>query len=222
MIFLVILTFVLILMALTAESVYFSDFEYHFRTRMFNKTLAAKEKTMEDCLNAMKLILAGKNHHGSVMENDLFTIAEQNNITILEYFDNRLAYWSDNAFDVPRLFDDSLYSKPLIFLQNGLFLTRTVQSGNERIVGLLRLRTDYGFENEIIKSGFEKAFRIPGDIGFSTNKETSEFHIINRHGDFLFALVFPEVRESTYFYSNPFILMGWCVFSGHSSVSRAG
>src|SRR5665811_1068088 len=109
-ILLIILTVVLILMALAAESVYFSDFEYSFRTRMFNKILAAKKKTMEDCLNAMKPILAKKDHHGSVTENNLFSIAEQNNITILEYLDNKLAYWSDNGFDVPQTLDDSLYA----------------------------------------------------------------------------------------------------------------
>ena len=71
-----ILTLVLILFALAAESVYFSDFEYRFRTRMFNKTLIAKETIMEECLNNMKPILANENHHGSDTENDLFSVAE--------------------------------------------------------------------------------------------------------------------------------------------------
>ena len=83
--FLVISVVLMVLMALIAESVYFSDFEYRFRTKMFNKTLLEKEKIMEDCLNAMKPILANKDHHGSISENNLFQIAEQNNITILEY-----------------------------------------------------------------------------------------------------------------------------------------
>src|SRR5450759_3259573 len=77
-IFLSILTVVLILLALAAESVYFSDFEYHFRTRMFNKILAEKETIIENCLNAMKPILAFENHHGSVSENNVYSIAEQN------------------------------------------------------------------------------------------------------------------------------------------------
>jgi hypothetical protein len=125
-------------MAIAAESVYFSDFEYRFRTRMFNKTLSAKEKIMEDCLNAMKPILASEDHHGSVSENNLFSIAEQNKITILEYIDNKLVYWSDNGFDVPLSLVDTLYNKPLVFLQNGWFIPKTIQAGNEKIVGLLR------------------------------------------------------------------------------------
>jgi len=67
-IFLISLTVLVILIALAAESVYFSDFEYRFRTRMFNNRLHAKEKIMEDCLNEMKPILARENHHGSISD----------------------------------------------------------------------------------------------------------------------------------------------------------
>jgi len=176
---------------------------------MFNKTLGSKEKIMEDCLNDMMPILSTGDHHGSISENNLFSIAEQNKITILEYIDNKLVYWSDNGFDVPQFLDDSLYRKSLVFLQNGWFLPKTVQAGNEKIVGLLRLRTDYGFENDIIKRGFEKEFRIPEDVGFSTDKNVSEFHIFDREGDFLFSLTFPEVKENTYF-----ILIPLCFWAG--------
>jgi two-component system, NtrC family, nitrogen regulation sensor histidine kinase NtrY len=193
-------------MAFLAESVYFSDFEFRFRTKMFNKTLAAKEKIMEDCLNSMKPILASEDHHGSISENNLFSIAEENNITILEYIDNKLVYWSDNGFDVPQFLEDTLYKKPLVFLQNGWFVTKTVQAGNEKIIGLLRLRTEYSFQNDIIKIGFEKDFRIGDNVGFSTGKDASEFHVFDKEGDFLFSLTFPEVRENTYFILIPLCL----------------
>ena len=176
---------------------------------MFNKALSSKEKLLEDCLDGMKPILAKEDHHGSVMENNLFSIADQNKITILEYFDNKLTYWSDNGFDVSRSLADTLYNKPLVFLQNGWFLTRTIQAGNEKIVGLLRLRTEYSFENDIIKSGFEKEFRVPRNVGFSTDKNASEFHIFDKKGNFLFSLLFPEVKENTYF-----ILIPLCLWTG--------
>ena len=201
-----ILSVVLIVVALLAESVYFSDFEYRFRTKMFNKTLSEKETIMEECLNAMKPILAFENHHGSVSENNVYLIAEQNRITILEYLDNKLNYWSDNEFDVPVDLVDSVFNKPLVFLQNGWFLTKTVQAGNEKVVGLLRLHTDYSFENNIIKSGFEKGFRMPESVDFNTDRNASEFHVLNKEGEFLFSLSFPEVKENTYFLLIPLSL----------------
>jgi two-component system, NtrC family, nitrogen regulation sensor histidine kinase NtrY len=204
--FLIIITVVMFLMAVAAESLFFSNFEYRFRTRMFSKTLRAKERTLEECLASMKPIMATRDHHGSVTENKLFSLAEQNEITILEYLDNKLINWSDNGFSVPKFLNDSLYARPLIFLQNGWFLPKTVQTRNEMIVGLLRVHTDYGFENDIIKSGFEKDFRMPGNVRFSTDINASEFHIFNTAGKFLFSLSFPETKGGSYFILIPLCL----------------
>ena len=196
----------LMVLALIAESVYFSDFEYRFQTRVFNKTLREKEKIMDDCLNAMKPILAWENHHGSNSENDLFSVADKNKITILEYVDNVLLYWSDNEFDVPPVYVDSIYNKPLVFFQNGWFLTKTVQAGNEKIIGLLRIHTDYSFQNNIIKSGFGKSFGIPDNVDIIINRNASPYIIYDRNGKFLFSLIFPEVKGSTGFIYIPITL----------------
>ncbi|MCJ7446907.1 MAG: HAMP domain-containing histidine kinase [Bacteroidales bacterium] len=204
--FFVISAVVLLVLALTAESLYFSDFEYHFRTRRFNKILAEKEKIMDDCLNRLSIVLARGEPHGSVSQIDIFSLADQHKITILEYFDNRLIYWSDNGFTVKLIQDDTLYSKPLIFLQNGWFIPATVQAGNEKFVGLLRVHSDYGFENDIIKNGFEKDFKIPADVGLSTEDHDSDYRVYKSDGTFLFSLVFPEVKSSTFFIFIPLML----------------
>jgi two-component system, NtrC family, nitrogen regulation sensor histidine kinase NtrY len=204
-----ILTTGFILLALAAESVYFSDFEYRFRTRMVNKILASKETILGECLDDMKPVLARENHHGSNSENDLFSKAEKNRITILEYFDNKLAYWSDNEFEVPTVYVDSLFNKPMVFLQNGWFLTKTIMAGNEKIIGLLRIHTDYAFANNIIKSGFDEFFRMPSDVGFSTDKKASEFHISDKEGNFLFSLSFPVAKGNT-----GYIYIPLCLWTG--------
>lgn len=204
--FLILTVLVLLVLAHFAESIYFSDFEYKVRTQMFNKALIEKENVLDECLEGMKPILAIEDHHGSVNESNIFSLAENNKITILEYFDNKLVHWSDNEFDVPVYLTDSIFKKPLIFLQNGWFLAKTIQSGNEEIVGLLRIRTDYSFENNIIKSGYEDGYRLPANVGFSTEENLSGFNIYDKNGDFLFALSFPEKRENTGFILLPLSL----------------
>ncbi|MGD0342072.1 MAG: HAMP domain-containing sensor histidine kinase [Bacteroidales bacterium] len=205
-IFLIAAAVLLLVLALLAESVYFSDYEYHFRTKRFNKTLHEKEKIMDDCLNGLKPVLARGEPRGSVSENTVFLTAEENEITILEYLDNKLIVWSDNDFDVPREFDDSLFAEPIIFLKNGWFLPQTVKEGNEMIVGLLRIRTDYGFENDIIKSGFEKDFRMPATSGFAVKNDSSEYKVFNNNGVFLFSLKFPTTKSNSVFIILPITL----------------
>ncbi len=196
--FLAISAVILLAGAIISELIYFSDYEYHVRTRRFNKILSEKEKVMEECLNDLKLILANGEPHGSLKEKNLFMLAGGNRITILEYIDNKLIHWSDNGFDVPReIHDDSFYAKPIIFIQNGWFIPRTIQAGNEKIVGLLRVRTDYGFENDIIRNGFERDFKLPQDAGFTTVKDSSGYNIYSAGGDFLFSILFPEIKSNT-------------------------
>ncbi len=204
--FLVAAAITLFALAIVAESVYFSDYEYHFRTKRLNKILHEKEKIMENCLNGLKPVLARGEPHGSVAESSLFLTAEANEITILEYIDNKLHYWSDNGFDVSKDLADSLFAQPIVFLKNGWFLPQTVRADNEMIVGLLRIRTDYGFENEIIKSGFEKDFRMPATVGFDVKDDHSEFRVVNNKGQFLFSLTFPEVKSISIFILIPLVL----------------
>jgi two-component system nitrogen regulation sensor histidine kinase NtrY len=207
---LTVLIVILFLLALAAESVYFSDVEYHFRTRRFNKVLAEKEMIMEECLNGLQLFLARNEPRGSISEASFYSVAEENEITILYYLDRKLINWSDNGFDVPRILDDSLFTKPMVFLQNGWFLPKRVQAGNETLIGLLRIRTDYGFENDIIKNGFEKDFRIPGDVEINLSGSPAGYNIYNREGTLLFSLSFPEVKSITPLIIIPLVL--WVLF----------
>ena len=197
LIILTIITAILLLMAMAAESLYFSDQEYKFRTRRFNKILAEKEKIAEECLHELKLILANEEPNEPVVENNIFRIAEMNEITILEYIDKKLIHWSDNGFYVPEVLDDSLFARPIIFLQNGWFIPKAVEAGNEKIISLLRIRTEYGFENDIVRNGFEKDFRIPASVGLSTGKSDKGYNIYNKAGQFLFALSFPGEKTNT-------------------------
>ena len=199
---------IMAVLAIITEKLFFSDYEYYLRTRYFNKMLAEKETIMESCLRNMEMLLSNKAHHdhGSDSENTIFKIAEKNNIIIFEYYDDMLVYWSDDNFDVPLHFSDTLYNKPLVFLQNGWFLSKTVKLDNKSIVGLLRVRTEYGFANDIIHNGFEKEFRLSENVNFSFDKEDSEYHISDKNGNFLFSLLFPSSKEVSYLMTVPLLL----------------
>ncbi|MDP4221731.1 MAG: HAMP domain-containing sensor histidine kinase [Bacteroidota bacterium] len=204
----VILAVAAIIVSIAAEWLYLGDFEYRYRTGRFNRIIKERQAVMKECLNGMLPILAKGEPHGSASENALFTLAAGNGITILEYFDNRLAFWSDTEFDVPRRLTDTTFSQPLIFMQNGWFLTNSIKAGNEKIVTLLRIRSDYGFENNIIRNGFEDEFRIPPGVGFSRDRKSSPYSIYDDSGNYLFSLVFPAVKEKTPLISIPLILWG--------------
>jgi two-component system nitrogen regulation sensor histidine kinase NtrY len=198
-------TIIVILLAIVSESIYFSDFEYKLRTGKFNKVLSEKETIIENCLISLKPILDKGENVSQDAKEKLFSAIE-NQGTLLEYVDNKLFHWSDNSFDVPKTYDDSLFSRPLVFIQNGWFLCKMVKAGNERIIALLRIRFEYGFENDLVKNGFVKDFGVPEKTGFSLDKNISEFHIQTKDGKWLFSLVYQPGRKGSYFITVPLFL----------------
>lgn len=199
-----------LVLALIADSFCFSDFEYSLMTARFNRVLHEKERIMEECLLGMEPLLASGGDHMSASESNVYALAEENNITILEYIDGKLIYYSDNSFEVPSFLDDTLFTRPFIFMQNGWFVPRTLRAGNEYIVGLMRVRTDYGFENDIVGNGFVSDFRVPDNVSFSTDPDSSPYHVLNSQGAFLFSLLFPGNTVTTDFIYLPLSL--WIMF----------
>jgi two-component system nitrogen regulation sensor histidine kinase NtrY len=204
-IYLFLITIAFILLALIAESIYFSNFEYRLRTKTFNRVLSEKETVIENCLSSLKQILDKGEDISQDAKEKLISVIE-NQGTVLQYYDNKLVHWSDNSFDVPQTYTDTLFSKPLVFIQNGWFLTKTIRAGSLRIIALLRIRSEYGFENDLIRNGFVKDFGVPESTGFSLDKSHSEFHIMTKGGEWLFSLDFPPGRKDSYFIALPLIL----------------
>jgi two-component system nitrogen regulation sensor histidine kinase NtrY len=203
---LAVLTAMFILASIIAGSVYSGDLEYRVRTKKFNRILTEKEKLTAECLGSLRNILENGPDSASVSKADLFRIAGEEGITFLEYVDNKLVHWSDNSFDIPDVYSDSLFSKQLLFIHNGWFITKSLQSGNEKIIALLRIRNDFSFENDLVKSGFVSVFDLPEGTAISFNRGSSGFDIKDSQGKWLFSLVYPLTREPSYYIVLPILL----------------
>jgi len=88
-----ILTSLVAILAFLAESVYFSNFEYRFRTGRFQKLLSEKETILNESLNNLKTLIASED---PVLPTEIriVSLAEKHNITILQYIGDSLVYWS--------------------------------------------------------------------------------------------------------------------------------
>ncbi|MGD0582428.1 MAG: HAMP domain-containing sensor histidine kinase [Bacteroidales bacterium] len=196
----------LVLLAKVAESVYFSSFEYRQRTKKFNRILAAKEAVTANCLNSLKSFLGKGQDIDTVSRSDVIKTLESEGITLLWYLDKKLVYWSDNSFDIPSVYDDSLFAKPLSFIDNGWFFIRGQAAGNEKIILLVRITHYYGFENDIVKNGFVSFFNLPENTDLTFDKNTSPFHVTDKNGDLLFSLLFPGKKVTSGYIVLPVLL----------------
>jgi len=188
-----------IILAIIAESIYNSPLEYKIRTKRFNRILVEKEKITENCLINLKEILEKESDIETKTGSSLFTTIKKEGITILEYFDKKLAYWSDNSFEVPAVYNDTLFSKPFVFIHNGWFITKKVQSEHEIWIALLRVRNEYGFENKLVRNGFLPDYKMSAGTEIITGADDTPYKIYNHEGIKLFSIRFPEVRKFSLF-----------------------
>ena len=193
--FLIFLTLFLLLLSIIAESLYFGDLEYIIRTKRFAKILSGKELIAEDCLEKLSAVTDMNISPESNSSDDFLSLARDEKISLLSYNKGKLAYWSDNSFDVPVEFEDSIFIKPIVFIQNGWFVPKVLEQGDNDFIALIRVRSDYSLENNLIINGFEDDFKIPEKVGFSLNNSVSDFRINNNKGEFLFSLVFSCCQE---------------------------
>jgi hypothetical protein len=204
--FLIAMVIVLLLLAKLAESVYYGSFEYRQRTKKFNRILAAKEAVTNNSFTSLRSYLGKGEHIDTVSQSNVIKTLESEGITLLWYLDKKLVYWSDNSFDIPLVYDDSLFAKQMVFIHNGWFLVRSEFSGNERIVLLLRITHDYGFDNDIVKNGFVSAFNLPENTKLLTDRNASPFHVTDSKGNWLFSLQFPVARSPSGYIVLPVLL----------------
>ena len=201
-----ILTVILIILAFATESLYFGEIEYRTRTNKFERILSVKEKAAKGYLSRLQSQVQVNINPEGGEGNNLFSIARNEEIALFQYNKQTLTLWSDNGFDMPAAYNDSLFSQPLVFIQSGWFVPEKIQSGDDVFVALIKIRSDYSLENDFVRNGFEKDFKMPDKVGFSRNKTNSEFNITNSEGNYLFSLVFPVSKSNTYIIAGQIML----------------
>jgi len=195
---LLIAAIVSVVLAFLAESVYKSELEYRIRTRRFNKVLIAKETIAEECLSNLKNIFEKGERFSSISNSEINNILREEGITILDYLDKKLVHWTDNSFEVPVVYDDSLFSKKFVFIHNGWFIPKKIHTGREIIIALLRIRNEYGFENDLVRNGFVPAFKVPEGTGLSFGNDI-KYPVYNKEGIRIFNLDWPAEKGITFF-----------------------
>lgn len=134
---------------------------------------------------------------------------EKNNITVFIYENNQLKFWSDNNFDVDINYNHSLFDKPVVSIQNGRFIPFISLEGNYIVIGLLKITSEYGYENDVIKSGFVDELNVGDDVVFNTEKLLEEQNVYNKKGEFLFSVSSPTTSDINSFRNITLIL--WCL-----------
>jgi two-component system, NtrC family, nitrogen regulation sensor histidine kinase NtrY len=146
------------------------------------------ENTQISLNNNLRIFSQAYSKNNNISNSDFFRKPEKEGLVFLVFNNNELTDWSSNTVPVGTLFDSSLYSQKILFLNNGWYLTSKSEKDKTIIVGLQLIKNQYAFENDFLINKFSSAFNFPADINLSLTP--GKYNITNSKQEFLFSISF--------------------------------
>ncbi len=132
-------------------------------------------------------------------ESDEFQKLVKKGVQISYYKNDSLLFWSDNSAFLLTPADDANTATTLVKLKNGWFqqCQFTDKATHETLIGLVRVKYDYPFENKFLKNAFAFSFRLPDNLQLSEQKIDGGVPVKNLSGTPLFYLYLSgDVKEA--------------------------
>lgn len=199
-------TLLVAVLAVISDYVYFSNLEWKYRARRLDRQLIEKETKSAKLLDDLEKRLAGGADPAVMFHETAARNALAEGIVLLIYKDNNIAYWSDNSIAFPLVAEASFETHKPVFLSNGWFIPVHRELGRFKMLALIKIYRQYPIDNNLLREGFLKSYRLPEEARITFNKSESEFRINGIEREFHFGIVFPEKKPNTAFILVPLLM----------------
>jgi len=110
--------------------------------------------------------------------------------TLLIYQNGTLKFWTNNTTPPPSNSKIiNIKTNTVIKLKNGWYEIITKKTKNYNIIGLLKIKNNYYYDNKYLKSSFLIDSKIPSSVILSTSPISIGKNIKNNKGKYLFSLI---------------------------------
>ena len=199
-----------VVLAVASDYLYYSDLEWRYRTSRLDRKLIEKEKKAERILSGIEKQLEASKDPSLLFHNNTGSNALQEDIVLLIYKNNKIAYWSDNGVAFPLTFEARIETHKPVFLSNGWFIPVHRKFLDYEILALINVYRQYPIANSYLRSGFPEQYMLPSATQITFDLAKSSFRITGSEKEFHFGLVFPEKKPNTPFIIVPIFF--WLLF----------
>ena len=112
------------------------------------------------------------------------------------YYNDTISYWSTNLYPVHPTYSQSQIHDGIVFLGNTWCYVRTYKINNYDLVGIIKIKSEYPYENNYLRNVFNKGFYFPSDAIISTDT-IAGFQVNDLNGNYLFSVEFPELLKQS-------------------------
>ncbi len=172
---------------------YFSgESQYKIDTKIIENRISKLDDDLDLMLETYKSQLQNKidtvKHGKKVNLFEMLNVSKRKNFTLLIYQNDTLKFWTDNSFPAHYTFEN-LKNHKLIHAQNGWYRIKKIKTGSYKILGLYRIKNNFFYENNYLKSNFTIGLNIPSSVVVSTSPISIGKNINDSEGKYLFSLI---------------------------------
>ena len=166
----------------------------------FKQVLHDKEKMAEAGLLEIKESLkdGGKDEVYASLINRFALKYRDEGISFYVYKNDSLIIWTNNTFSCPDS-PQKFKGENFINLYNAWFLKDSLKTNEFSIFSLILIRTEFPFENRVVKNGFQEKFRLSPDVQIIYPGFESSDSIYSKDGEYLFSLDYSNTRGENRF-----------------------
>lgn len=159
--------------------------------RKFEKALHKKERLLKEEFRELSGQLETDSLTGILDRKSLEyqKLAAREGIYIFYYEEGILKYWSDHTVAVADRWRSRM-NRPFISLRNAYYVTQVQPLGEDRLVGMIEVKTFYPFQNEFLVNGFQRDFKLDPEVEIEFFEADGSEPVYNDAGNYLFSLDF--------------------------------
>lgn len=161
-----------------------------------NKIQKELNKKIENLDNIIKELIKTSNIHS-------FQELNKKGFIIIIYRGDSLLNWSDNTIFIPLKYDTSYFSKKFSFYSNGWYFTKNFVFNEYKIIGLIKIKSEYPYTNKYLKNEFQEDFNLSQEI--ELKDIPGQYNIYDDQGNFLFSIHIKGLTDKTILNSLPLI-----------------
>jgi two-component system, NtrC family, nitrogen regulation sensor histidine kinase NtrY len=166
-------------------------------------TISNKEAKTDQKIDEIESRIAKKGLKNFIRDDsaEYFRFSASKGISFAVYENDQLVYWSNNSIVLEPAFSENGFKNQLFQSPNSWHVVHVKEFEDRKIVGFIKIKTSYAFENAFLKNQFQKSFGAGLDAKISPERiEGSE--VFSKDGSFLFSLSTQENETPAYL---PFI-----------------
>lgn len=158
-------------------------------TEKIQKRIIQKEAEVDKIL---KGLLTDLNTSGSRSDYqtlyDALSDFDRKNITICIFESDSLVFWTDNNIQIDPVLQLNMFNNLPLNISNGWFDLRTIQDGKFTLLGFIKIKMTFPYENDYLSNRFASYINVSPEI--KVLPYPAKHNIYNSEGEFLIGLDF--------------------------------